>query len=601
MLEAALQFADAGLHVLPIYGTDEAGVCSCPAGAGCKSPGKHPLTTNGLTAATTDAARIRGWWRAWPRANIGIATGPSGLVVVDVDGKDGRAGPENWRRLVEELGPELEDTTIVDTASGSGFHVYFRAGEHKVKSFSGALGEAIDVKAQGGYVIAPASIIAGRDYAFRDGQGLNRLNPLTPALAARLAVVKEPESSHGGASSPVLREGERNAGLTSMAGSMRRRDFGEKAIAAALLVTNAEQCDPLLPDHEVLGIARSMMRYDATASVAPAGDGDVGDRPRRLAPISMAELSRQEPEMAAGVIAGYVFPNCITDLASPPKTGKTTFLLAAARAVCRGDIFLLGETCQGPVVYLSEENKATFVAAARRVGADGEIDLYPIFRREAFGMTWPEICDEVAHCCLELGAVLVIVDTLSDWAGIRGDDENSAGAALEAIEPLRALAQQPGLAVIVARHERKSGGEVGEAARGSSQFTGAVDVVVSLRRVGAEARTRRSLKALSRFDETPEELVIEFSEGTFESRGAAKGLRQKDQDEKVLSVLRPGREQALGLAELTAQLSPLSEATVRRILGRLVDKCLVCEAKGAAPGQHGTAHGYWLCELDAAP
>jgi len=593
MLEAALRLAEAGLHVFPLYSTDAAGVCSCLARAACESPGKHPMTTNGLHAATTKASAVAGMWRVSPGANIGIATEPSGLVVIDVDGKDGRAGPENWRRLVDRCGTGLEDTPIVDTASGTGFHVYYQTAVHRIRSLNGVLAEGIDIKAVGGYVVAPGSVIAGRAYAFREGHGLDRLRPLPPSLAARLTVSEQTDRGRMDDASSVLREGGRNSGLVSLAGTMRRRGMSEAAIAAALRVTNDEQCDPPLPDREFLDIAHSVMRYEADDPV----EADAGDRARRLLPISMAELSQEEPEITSAVIPGYAFANSLMDLASAPKTGKTTFLLAASRAVCRGEDFLLGRTTRGPVVYLTEENRGTFLGAARRVGADGETDLYPIFRREAFGMSWPEICDEVTRCCRELGAVLVVVDTLSDWAGIRGDDENSAGAALAAIEPLRGLAQLPGLAVIVARHERKSGGDVGEAARGSSQFTGAVDVVVALRRVGAGERRRRSLKALSRFDETPEELVIEFSEGMFESHGAARGLHQKDQDAKVLSLLRPSREEAVGLAELVTQLSPLSEATVRRILKRLVDRCLVCEAKGVVPGQHATAFGYWLCDI----
>src|SRR5436190_1586116 len=77
-----------------------------------------------------------------------------------------------------------------------------------------------------------------------------------------------------------------------------------------------------------------------------------------------------------------------------------------------------------------------------------------------------------------LGALLV-VDTLPQWAGLRGDSENSSGAALEAIEPLQ-RATAAGVGVVLVRHDRKGSGEVGESARGSTAFGGAVDVILQL-------------------------------------------------------------------------------------------------------------------------
>jgi hypothetical protein len=95
--------------------------------------------------------------------------------------------------------------------------------------------------------------------------------------------------------------------------------------------------------------------------------------------------------------------------------------------------------------------------------------------------------------------------TLPQWAGIHGDGENSAGEALAAMAPLQEAASQHHLAVVIARHERKSGGDVGNSGRGSSAFAGAVDIVLSLRRPEGNTRpTLRVIHALSRFDETPD-------------------------------------------------------------------------------------------------
>src|ERR1700751_5262060 len=93
----------------------------------------------------------------------------------------------------------------------------------------------------------------------------------------------------------------------------------------------------------------------------------------------------------------------------------------------------------------------------------------------------------------------VVVDTLPQFACLKGDSENNAGDALAAMHPLLRAAAD-GIGVILTRHERKSGGEVGDSGRGSTALAGAVDIVLSLRRPEGNAnKTHRLLQALSRF------------------------------------------------------------------------------------------------------
>jgi hypothetical protein len=73
LLEAALARAREGACLLPVWWTDGSGTCACPKGSGCSSPGKHPLTPNGLDDASNDPATITRWWPRWPKANIGTA------------------------------------------------------------------------------------------------------------------------------------------------------------------------------------------------------------------------------------------------------------------------------------------------------------------------------------------------------------------------------------------------------------------------------------------------------------------------------------------------------------------------------------------------
>jgi hypothetical protein len=163
LLDAALGYARARIPVFPVHGITSAGRCTCGK-ASCEHPGKHPACEHGLKDATTDEATIRAWWSRRPDANIGIVTGPtSGIAVLDIDPRNG--GSEEGLILDDY---ELPATPTQDTGGG-GAHFVFAHPDGKVKSVSSIL-RGVDVKAGGGYVVAPPSMHAsGRRYAWRAG------------------------------------------------------------------------------------------------------------------------------------------------------------------------------------------------------------------------------------------------------------------------------------------------------------------------------------------------------------------------------------------------------------------------------------------------
>src|SRR6478735_6130052 len=90
MLKAALAYSSRGWLVVPLHNPKQ-GKCSCRKQS-CSSPGKHPRTEHGLKNGSKDPSQIEQWFARWPDANLGILTGrQSGLVVLDVDGEDGKA------------------------------------------------------------------------------------------------------------------------------------------------------------------------------------------------------------------------------------------------------------------------------------------------------------------------------------------------------------------------------------------------------------------------------------------------------------------------------------------------------------------------------
>jgi len=161
-LAAALEYANRGWHVFPVYEVVTTGgemQCSCKDGAACGSPGKHPRTPSGLNDATTDKNIIRAWWKRWPAASVAIRTGEiSGVVAIDLDGSDGLL---EWERLTAEHGPA--ETLTARTGSG-GRHLFFAHPGLPIKTRTKIL-PSVDVRGDGGYVVAaPSNHISGSAY-----------------------------------------------------------------------------------------------------------------------------------------------------------------------------------------------------------------------------------------------------------------------------------------------------------------------------------------------------------------------------------------------------------------------------------------------------
>jgi uncharacterized protein YndB with AHSA1/START domain len=164
-LDLALDYARRGWRVFPCHYpiiTADGARCSC-SNPSCENKGKHPATKNGLKDATTDVEQIARWWTTNPNWNIAIATGAeSNLVVVDVD-NHGTDGTLTWKDLEKKHG---EVITLIARTGGEGLHYLFTHPGIQVKNRTAVL-SGIDVRGDGGYIVAPGSIHAsGREYGW---------------------------------------------------------------------------------------------------------------------------------------------------------------------------------------------------------------------------------------------------------------------------------------------------------------------------------------------------------------------------------------------------------------------------------------------------
>lgn len=164
-------YAGIGWRVFPVHEITPHGHCSCHRGTECERPGKHPRIGEDWNAeATTDRVKIEGWWQRWPTASIGIVCGEgSNLTVVDADASDGKPGLINLTTMCAQHGG-LPPTLVVETGGG-GLHLYFKFNA-RLATGNDVLAKAIDVRNNGGYVIAPPSLHkSGKRYKWRADRG----------------------------------------------------------------------------------------------------------------------------------------------------------------------------------------------------------------------------------------------------------------------------------------------------------------------------------------------------------------------------------------------------------------------------------------------
>lgn len=339
----------------------------------CRPNSKAPATPHGFQDATTNTARLEAWWGVSDGGetrplNLAIATGrASGLWVVDLDGEEGL---ETLEALEAEHGP-LPPTVTVATPSG-GQHLYFRLPEGvEVRSRARVL-PGVDVRGDGGYVLAPPSTVDGRHYRWlRLGEVADPPEWLLEIAAPR----SEPQRASAPPSAAARwPEGHRNDRLFREGCALRRRGYSASEIEAALLALNAQRCDPPLDESEVRKIAHSAARYepaeggpgepelDTTATLAPAPTVPLDALPGPLRDLVHSGRRTGLPDVcllgaglaaAAGAIGGRATlergagwaerPILWCALIGPPGAGKSPALRLATQPLHEHDGALLDD------------------------------------------------------------------------------------------------------------------------------------------------------------------------------------------------------------------------------------------------------------------
>jgi hypothetical protein len=271
LLDAALAYANRGLQVFPLhYIVEHAGQlhCSCGNRECGKNAAKHPyprLAPKGLLNATDDVGLIERWWGTRVPYNVGLRTGrESGIVVIDIDPRHG--GDEALAELESRFGALPQTWRFL--TGGGGEHIIFRHPGCRVPNSASALAPGLDVRGDGGFIVAPPSRhVSGRTYGIDVDHHPDDV-PLAdmPVWLARM--VATPAKPNGRCATlpeswrklvaEGVSEGRRNEAIARLAGLLLRKHIDPYVTLDLCRAWNSCRCRPPLNDDDIARTVNSI-------------------------------------------------------------------------------------------------------------------------------------------------------------------------------------------------------------------------------------------------------------------------------------------------------------------------------------------------------
>ena len=309
--ESALGYARRGWKVLPLIPRE-----------------KKPATEHGLKDATSDPEQITRWWTDNPNYNIGVVTGEEskGLYVIDIDEdtEKGKHGLEVFKKWQEEHG-EVNTGVVCATPRG-GKHLYFY--NHDQLKNTAGIGDCIDTRANGGYIVAPPSIHPnGKRYCWVQSPEYNMIAELPRVWVDYVTNYRKPKEKQEKKEKdtpPRISQGSRTQTLISKIGELCNTTLDKKTIKETVRALNAT-FDPPLTDEEL------------NKEVFPSLDrGWQEETVPEFKPISANDLLKKEIPPLKFII-GDICPAGVGVLCAPPKYYKSFLALQICIAVSRGE------------------------------------------------------------------------------------------------------------------------------------------------------------------------------------------------------------------------------------------------------------------------
>lgn len=529
-LDAALAYADRGWSVFPI-----------------RPKLKAPMTKHGFKDASCYLNKVKEWWGEYPQANIGVATGQvSGLLVVDIDPRNG--GEQSFKEFQKLYGPMPHMPTV--KTGGDGKHFFLKHPGGNIPGRTNIL-PGIDIKSDGGYVLAPPSIHPnGKPYVWEVDPDQVELADLPDSFRDVICLPSQNEEalahpSKGFANLEDLRLPINIAQLIIKGDADNKYASRSEAIFAALRsMVKAGHNDTTIKS--ILSDPKNGLSEKPIEKGAVWLDGEI-ERARAKGgnqtiltprPFSAKTLMAEELAPLIEIVPGIVVSG-LTILAGPPKIGKSWLALCLGVDLPRArDAFGNIPVEPTEVLYLAlEDGKRRLHGRLNKLlqGIEPPNGL-------TFEINWPRFGEGgmrhlKAHLEENPELRLIIVDTFIRIRRTGISKGNIYAEDYAAAQEIKALADKYEVGIVVIHHLRKSeASDPIDMVSGSIGMTAAADTILVLKR--DRCRADAVLHVMGR-DIEEQDLALEFNSQTCQWRilGDADDFRISVERSKILWVL----------------------------------------------------------------
>jgi len=438
---------------------------------------------------------IRQWWQQYPNANIGIVTGKiSGIVVIDLDlDKDDN---ENGARIYEQAPTDL----IVKTGRG-GYHLYYHYPEDvdHIPNRVGLL-PGVDIRADGGYVVAPPSVhSSGRLYEWTRRGEPGKLPPhLVGLLTSHISMERDGEENNLKWLSDLLvgvGEGQRNDACARLCGYLIGKDIPKDVVLAIIRQWNEKNYPPL-SNHEVAATVESVCKTARRRSTVPQGrpqDSSTGQA--STSPFNIVNIreymAHHGSNQVSWLVQDWLPEATIGFVVAPPGSFKTWLAFDMAVSVATGMPFLGEYPVQrtGPVLLIQQEDfhgdiaqRLAIILQSRldlkaEITEDGQFEVkvppeIPIYIHPDRNLRFADqvVMDALELRIQELRPALVILDPL--YSAAMTDDYMTKSA--EQMLRLKIMRDRYGCSFLVAHHTTKYADNMERSRLWGSQFLNAL-------------------------------------------------------------------------------------------------------------------------------
>jgi Bifunctional DNA primase/polymerase, N-terminal/AAA domain/Primase C terminal 1 (PriCT-1) len=444
----------------------------------CAPASKRPIVQNGFHAASNSEAQIREWWAKWPNANVAIATGASGLTVLDCD--HGINDEADLGLFCQGKGLRKTYTVRTGRRDSFGVQMYFNGPGIKsiawedLDDFDGVCSG--DIRSETGYVMAAGCVHPDSKERYEvliDA-------PMAPVPEYVRQLKPKKITGTTGATNPAVQDDggpitdHRNVAMISLLGRKRSDGADDEAIEEYAHQVNESRMMPSLSESELSKLIENACKFPLPepepeiklgGKIVGALEPVVDWRTRYM--TEDAYLNVKPPEF---LIDGFLVKKSVAMLAGPVAQRKSIIALNIAHALCSGEPLFGYFDVTGRherVVYLCPEMGASsFVKRIKQIG------LGKYMGKSLFIQTMSEKLTALDELDDELPGAVVIVDTITRF--IEGDENKS--------EDMRKFAQKvfrlmnAGATVVLLHHSKKgSSGSLDDGLRGSSELAAFVD------------------------------------------------------------------------------------------------------------------------------